>query len=930
MMGQSSSLIAPSTAQLPTPNSSAVPLDTSPKKRKHKKKNRNRAERIVGDQYEEESAHALIRMREEAVNHVRRPSAEYDLAASSQLMNESYNSHPPTTNFKASSKKRKRDDEKDENRHKKRKHHDDNLQDKNFTPLLEEPPPDSVAGPKVVDDFDELFEDNEDTSKPPSPPQSSHKLDDIQSDDGDVASLLQEYEGHEVSSYPFNGSHEHSEDECANGFTQAQPTSSPPPSCPHAAAKSEGKRKKKRKRHSAPSSDIYAEEGQMSPGVTGQHSFDIDFEAFDAFCAANGVGPANLFDDLPGQAVPIDPSLVDGHEEPAKAADNLAADSDDHAKPSCAAPGKSRRASSRSRRHKHNYSETTVLTVSNNLFFDGFDLLNEHQQDQVLPGFEDMQRQSSQEYQPSRASTTDHSGRSHSGSRNASDSALTSLRKGTSIPKNKILQGRQTPHLSSPAEEEGPKGGPYSGAEIAKLEKYRDTYCEEHDISTWQFNELVQSLMKHNDKAVAMWQGIHETLPNRTKHSLRRFCHRRFHNFSVRGAWTVEDDELLDQAVAEKGKSWVAVGQMMGRFDEDVRDRWRNYHVNAESRNKEHWTDVEVRNLVRAVDECTQMMRQARRRAWEEKFEGRDLPESGPDMDDSKLINWQVVSDRMKGSRSRLQCSFKWAHLRDADRRRFTKEVRAAQKEQDVMAAKKKPKKKPWRKMKALKRVEQMRPGDKQELLEAMSGCGADDEDSIPWQSLGSREFKAQWTTADKQVAWHVMKESFPGAERMDYMDVVNRLMTKHMAEHENLEEKYNPEIHGYGRTRPLTEAEKEEHKKKKYREKLERQKQRREVKNAGKLYKAPKIKSEVFVQDSDEDGIGQPTVAMEDPRSATHSNDDSRRSSDGFETQGHGEQGKAVETANTSVDGYDDEELPRSRQASDDLLESLQSLRHA
>ena len=911
-----------------------MPAETEPRKRKHKKA-RKSAEYVEDVPNEEESARALMQMRDGAVKNVRRPSVEYDLAASSQLMNESHNNQRSLSSTSVSaSKKRKRGDTRSKKGRKERRPNDsDTLQEENIRPQSRNGTPASLVASQAMDGLDELFEDDQD------PPQSSHKLDDINSDDGDVASLLEDYERDEMGSYPFTESHEQSVNNHEEMFASAMPLSSPPPSYSHASAKSQGKRKKKRKRHSAPSSDLYTEEGQASPSGTGQHSFDIDFEAFDDFCAANGVGSANLFDDIPGQALPIDPVLMANDEELAHASNGTAADSEDDPRPTRARDGKLRRVSSGSKRHKHKYAEATDPLVSNSPFFDSFDLLNADQQDQVLPGFEDMQRQSSQEHHRSRASSTDHSHRGHSSDINASKNGSAKSRRKASKPRSTASQHKRKSHLSSPpSEEEAPQGGPYSGTEISKLENYRESYCEEHDISTWKFNELVQSPVRDNPNAKAMWQGAYEILPYRKKTSLRRFCHRRFHNFGVRGAWTAEEDELLEHAVEEKGRSWRAVGQMMGRFEEDVRDRWRNYHINAEYRNKEFWTDAEVRNLVRGVDECMQMMKEARRRALEEKYEGRDLPDPGPDADqdadDMKLINWQIVSDRMGGSRSRLQCSFKWGKLKDADRRRFMKEIRAARRGRNIVEAEKKPPKNPWRMKKALRRVEQMRPGDKQDLLEALSACGALEEGNIPWQSLGDPDFKARWTTVDKKAAWQIMKKNFAGADRMDYQDIVNRLLTTQMAEEDNLGEKYDPEIHGYGEAPPpMTKAEKVDSRKRKMKEKLEKQKKKRKIERANKpaeSYKAPGVKSAFFVPESDEDDVDQSGVAMGDQGSRTRSNSNSRRSSDGFGTQLHDGDAEAAETANTSVDEFDEDEFPRSRQVSDELVESLQSLRNA
>lgn len=270
--------------------------------------------------------------------------------------------------------------------------------------------------------------------------------------------------------------------------------------------------------------------------------------------------------------------------------------------------------------------------------------------------------------------------------------------------------------------------------------------------------------------------------------------------------------------------------------------------------------------------------------------------------------------------------------LKDADRRRFMTELRAARKGRDLQ----KPTKNPWRRTKAMKRAEQMRPGDKLELLEALSGCRALIENNIPWQNLGDPEFKSRWKNSDKKAAWQMMKRDFAAPDWMDYQDVVNRLLTMHLAGGENLNEKYDPEIHGYGRaSRPMTTAEKAEAKKRKAKEKLEKQKiKRREAKKASKgdksyEYKAPAVKSAQFVADSDleDDETQEPSVTMEDRGAGTQSNSDSRRSSNGFGTQPHDDDDDNVEmadTADTSVDGHHEDELPRSRQVSYDLADSL------
>lgn len=921
MMGQTSSQITPPSGQQQAPETDHPLAETGRRKRTHKK-GKKRDGSVPENADGEESGRALMQMPDEAVNHVRRPSsADYDLAASSQLMNETYNSQPHVSAGKEiPSKKRKRGDDSGKKRRKK------HLEDGNGV-LLE----DDIASSTAETQFEAAdapeFPDStveEQGIRREDGHQSLHALDEIRSDDGDVASLLQDYEGEGVSSYLFNDLPNGSGAQIDDGLGDFIPDSSPPPALYQASSGYYGNRKTKRKRHAAPFSDIPVEQGQTSPGVTGQQTFDIDFELFDEFCATTGVGPANIFDDTPGQALPIDPSLMDQDDELADTANGNVPTPEDRASPMPAQEGKRRRTSSRSKRHQPNYTEPSVPLVGNDSLFDSFDLLNDFQSDQVLPGFEDMQRQSSQEHRHSRASSTDSNYQRQSDDSSVSHTA----RRKASRPKNTPSQNHQElPASSPPAEEEAPKPtGAYSNAEISDLEAFRDSYCDEHNVSPERFNELIQSLARGNAKVTSLFQEIYETLPNRTNHSLRRFCKRRFHNFSVRGAWTAEDDELLEQAVEEKGKSWVAVGQMMGRFEEDVRDRWRNYHVNKDTRNREFWSDAEVRNLVMAVDQCANLMRQAKQQAFEAKYAGRDLPEEGPnldDPDDANLINWQVVSDRMGATRSRLQCSFKWSHLKDADRRRFRKEIKAALRAQQKADRAKKPPKKSWRQKKSLKRIQEMRPGDKRELLEALSRCGVDKEKSIPWQDLGDPEFRARWTTSDKKIAWKAMKEEVPGADHMDYEDVVNGLMMMQMDQvNDNLYERYDPEVHGYTKAHepPKSKAQKAELKEQKLKQKMEKDKQKRKVKSAKKPYKAPtpKIKSELYVAESDDEAVGQRNETSQDRDSTIQSTSDSRRSSDGSGNRAHGEESATATTADTSIDGYDDQEIPRSRQDSE------------
>ena len=102
-------------------------------------------------------------------------------------------------------------------------------------------------------------------------------------------------------------------------------------------------------------------------------------------------------------------------------------------------------------------------------------------------------------------------------------------------------------------------------------------------------------------------------------------------------------DSLRKLASTKEG-NWKEIGDNMGRMPEDCRDRWRNYVKCGENRVSNKWSEEEERKL---RDIVTDMVAHIG--------------------DDNKLkaptINWTIVSERMNGVRSRIQCRYKWNKL---------------------------------------------------------------------------------------------------------------------------------------------------------------------------------------------------------------------------------------------------------------------------
>ena len=356
------------------------------------------------------------------------------------------------------------------------------------------------------------------------------------------------------------------------------------------------------------------------------------------------------------------------------------------------------------------------------------------------------------------------------------------------------LELEQTGDKRSEKAGRGGKGG-FSADEIAKLDNYRDQYCRANDLIVPGFNHLIQLNVKSNEVVNKIFNEIQELFPERTRSAVQRFCRRRYHNFHARGVWTPEEDADLKAAVAEKGTSWKAVGELLGRFNEDCRDRYRNYLApSAAHRNRDAWTEKEVINLSNSILECMHLMKRERQRSKEEEA-GHEIPLSDSDSDqeaeDLKLVNWQTVSDMMgrRGTaRSRIQCSFKWGKIKKADRDRYLKEVKEAQNnlrglEKGKYTANNMRRSTGWRLKAAAKHVKNMKAGDKYDLLNAILDSAAPEEDNIPWRMIGDEEFRQKWSFSERKAGWFAMKKQVEGSEEMDYRQVIQRLLRDLLAE---------------------------------------------------------------------------------------------------------------------------------------------------
>ncbi|KAL8802488.1 MAG: hypothetical protein Q9182_003796 [Xanthomendoza sp. 2 TL-2023] len=637
-------------------------------------------------------------------------------------------------------------------------------------------------------------------------PPSIHGLDVVDENDERLSSLFQEYESHAgQSNFVLDEPSEHNAHDLMY-FTQ-DPTGATldNQSTPAIIAEFDQSKKRKRQHRSYSDSEDSHISAQELLNETGQHASDeLDFEAFDQIFANEDTHLANPFNDESGcERTHATELSFDENPFVPQAQDHSPAQSDTHVVQVARPPGQLDAIASTSRRNKRRRMEVPNSLDSQLPVYASTYAANEGQQDRVLQGLEDRQVRSSSEIPYSQPPGLSHGTSYTSAETQRKESPPLRLANPSKRRGNKKQRGGQkSKTYKPPLQELSEKGGIFRDDEIAVLENFRDRYCEQEEMSKHRFNELVQSGVRKNVEAHRLFSVMYEEMPYRTRQSVIRFSRRHFHNYAARGAWTQADDEHLRDAVAKKGTSWKAVGALIDRFPEDCRDRYRNYLINSEKRNTESWRHEEIRNLVKAVDDCMRLLQEERRRKKEEDNEGRDIPvsesESDQEVKDMKLVNWQIVSERMGGTRSRLQCAYKFNRLKQADKDYYFQVVRRLREGKGFKSKADSQASRSWRLRRSLRKLRNMRAGDKYDFLQLFADCPAAAESNISWKSLGSKAFRERWTNMDMKAALEIFKTEVPRSDGMNYQDVVNRVYTKLMAESPNgFDDRWDPDVHG-------------------------------------------------------------------------------------------------------------------------------------
>ncbi|CCH41364.1 hypothetical protein BN7_903 [Wickerhamomyces ciferrii] len=258
------------------------------------------------------------------------------------------------------------------------------------------------------------------------------------------------------------------------------------------------------------------------------------------------------------------------------------------------------------------------------------------------------------------------------------------------------------------------QGKMFSKEEIEAIDKFIVDYCT---INNMTRNDICQRVWSNERKKDDFWESLHKVLPYRTRASVYKHVRRSYHIFEVRGKWTPEEDKVLGRLAQERDGQWKLIGQEMGRMPEDCRDRWRNYVKCGNNRAQNKWSESEENKLKTVISEIF--------------TEQNDSP--------APIINWTLVSEKMGGTRSRIQCRYKWNKILKRD---------------------------------ALARAQTIDINDRVWLLTKLQELRFLPESEIDWDALATIHPKNIWTGHDFKICYEKMRSSIRDFKKKTVLEI--------------------------------------------------------------------------------------------------------------------------------------------------------------
>ncbi|KAK3984248.1 hypothetical protein QBC44DRAFT_337331 [Cladorrhinum sp. PSN332] len=288
------------------------------------------------------------------------------------------------------------------------------------------------------------------------------------------------------------------------------------------------------------------------------------------------------------------------------------------------------------------------------------------------------------------------------------------------------------------------KTGVMTESEAKKIKRAVQRFREAEGMSQEEVNKIIhenpQSKAGPKEAHQRLWTLVVEGCPTRPRKKLILWCRKNFHNFVARGKWTTEQDDELAELVKSHGNAWVKIGSIVNRHPDDVRDRWRNYVVCRDTANTDQWSVEEEEKLKEVYQNALQ------------KIQDKLDEEGNTGLNAEDLVSWQVVSDDMGRTRSRLQCQEKWKRLKDAeplaDRDQVVTLLPAGNNG--------------WRIKKARKDLKRIGAVQKNTLVCAIKAGGYEHERDVGWKDIVENVFEKKYERQALVVVWGRLKQSVP------------------------------------------------------------------------------------------------------------------------------------------------------------------------
>ncbi|RYP55435.1 hypothetical protein DL769_010177 [Monosporascus sp. CRB-8-3] len=294
-----------------------------------------------------------------------------------------------------------------------------------------------------------------------------------------------------------------------------------------------------------------------------------------------------------------------------------------------------------------------------------------------------------------------------------------------------------------------PIPGPFSQFELRNINEAVDRWRKDHNMEQSEINALIQGNPKEVNSS-DFWDTVVATCPNRKRQKVINQCRRRYHNFVARGTWTPEQDEELTEAYNKYGPKYTLIAKEINRHAEDVRDRIRNYIVCGDKRRTDAWTQEERDNLAIIVAEAIDHIK-----AHQAQGHNQDVPTED-------LIDWQLVSQKMGRTRSRLQCISKWKSLKSQAEGKSI-DGGECQSVDKIIA-------------RARDEAEEMTDRERYKLTKAIAACNANAESRIPWTKVRATMAGKGWARPTLMLAWRRLKLTVSDWKTMNVPDITERL----------------------------------------------------------------------------------------------------------------------------------------------------------